>query len=62
MGILLVKTNISLQSNLQDYTTTYTGFKNIVENIPYDIILEKDNKIIYQNKDSIYDKNMMNII
>ena len=46
MGILLVKTNISLQSNLQDYTTTYTGFKNIVENIPYDIILEKDNKII----------------
>lgn len=41
MGILLVKTNISLQSNLQDYTTTYTGFKNIVENIPYDIIFRK---------------------
>ena len=62
-GVLLIKENISEQYNIKAISEQkYNEFKNIVDNIPYDLILEKNNKIIYQNRELKYEDNMLNLI
>lgn len=63
LGVLLIKENITEQYNIKAISEQkYNEFKNIVDNIPYDLILEKNNKIIYQNKKLKYEDNMLNLI
>ncbi|WP_455541877.1 hypothetical protein, partial [Intestinibacter sp.] len=63
LGVLFVKSNVNYKNNIEhEYHQNSSRFKNIIENMPYDIILEKNNKILYQNKESKYSDNMMNII
>lgn len=63
LGVLFIKENISEQYNIKAISEQkYNEFKNIIDNIPYDLILEKNNKIIYQNKKLKYEDNILNLI
>ena len=63
LGVLLIKENVSEQYNIKAiHEQKYNEFKSIIDNIPYDLILEKDKKIIYQNKKIKYEGNMINLL
>lgn len=63
LGVLLIKENVSEQYNIKAiHEQKYNEFKSIIDNIPYDLILEKDKKIIYQNKKIKYEDNMINLL
>ena len=63
LGVLLIKENVSEQYNIKAiHEQKYNEFKSIIDNIPYDLILEKDKKIIYQNKKIKYEDNMLNLL
>ena len=57
LGVLLIKENVSEQYNIKAiHEQKYNEFKSIIDNIPYDLILEKDKKIIaeiYPNEEYI---------
>ena len=43
LGVLLIKENVSEQYNIKAiHEQKYNEFKSIIDNIPYDLILEKD--------------------
>ena len=63
LGVLLIKENVSEQYNIKAiHEQKYNEFKSIIDNIPYDLILAKDKKIIYQNKKIKYEDNMINLL
>lgn len=63
LGVLFVKTDINHEENLKnEYMENNSYFKNIVDKMPYDVILERNNQIVYQNRKSKYEKNIINII
>lgn len=62
-GILIIKKDLSYEYDIKEkYKLNHNEFKNIIDNMPYDIILEKNNKILYKNKELEYDQNLMSII
>lgn len=62
LGVLLIKENVSEYNIKAIHEQKYNEFKSIIDNIPYDLILEKDKKIIYQNKKIKYEGNMLNLL
>ena len=63
LAVLLIKENVSEQYNIKAiHEQKYNEFKSIIDNIPYDLILAKDKKIIYQNKKIKYEDNMLNLL
>lgn len=63
LGVLFVKTDINHEENVKnEYMENNSYFKNIVDKMPYDVILERNNQIVYQNRKSKYEKNIINII
>ncbi|MGM9534717.1 MAG: hypothetical protein ACI3VR_05670, partial [Intestinibacter sp.] len=63
LGVLLIKTDITHDENIKnEYLQNNSYFKNIVDKMPYDVILEKNNQIIYQNRNSKYEKSIMNMV
>jgi len=63
LGVLLIKTDITHEKNIKnEYLQNNSYFKNILDKMPYDVILEKNNQIIYQNRKSKYEKNIVNMI